>query len=176
VTTAALGLAGFIRSRGGAACYAALNLNRHLESIAEDYSFDAEEDYYTCGGIDFYESMNPRHDYNFIVSDFGSVYNGEISREAVKGFKDCEARLLCGASGRRHEVMEFAEALKAVRSAKPQILTYAVNPGLYEFFCAAVTPEPLIMEPVRDMMDFKANALRFKSVIEAYIVETSRRL
>jgi hypothetical protein len=32
------------------------------------------------------------------------------------------------------------------------------------------------MEPVKDMMDFKANALQFKSVIKPYIVETSRRL
>jgi hypothetical protein len=175
-TATALGLAGFIKNHGGTACYAALNMNRHLESIAEAYGFDAEEDYYTYDAIDFYESMLPKHDYNFIVSDFGDIYNGEVRREAVKRYKECAVHLLCGASGRRHEIVEFGEALKAVRSAKPTILTNSPGSGQGEFFRAAVTKEPVILKPVRDMLDFRTNGSIFKEIVQPYIVETSKRL
>jgi hypothetical protein len=175
-TTIAMGLAGFIKNHGGTACYAALNVNRHLESIAEAHGFDAEDDYYTYDAIDFYESMLPKHDYNFIIMDFGDLYHGEVRREAVKGFKDCGVHLLCGASGKRFEAVEFSEALKAVRSVKPKILTLAPNPDCMEFFHSAVTKEPIIVKPVRDMLDFKANGGVFKGIVQPYIVETSKRL
>jgi len=175
-TTVALGLANFIRNHGGTVCYAAFNMNRHLESIAEAYGFDAEEDYYTYNAIDFYESMLPKYNYNFIVSDFGDIYNGEIRREAVKRYKECGVHLLCGANSKRHEVVEFAEALKAVRSARPQILTSPLNPEYRELFHSTVTKEPVTVKPVRDMLDFKANAPAFKDIIEKYIVETSKKL
>ena len=175
-TTTALGLAAFINNHGGTACYAAFNMNRHLESIAETYGFDAEEDYYTYDAIDFYESMLPKHDYNFIVSDFGDIYNGEIRREAVKRYKECGVYLLCGASGKRHEVVEFGEALKAVKSVKPLILTYAPNPEHAGLFRREVTKEPVIIRPVGDMLDFTANGIVFREIVKPYIVETSKRL
>jgi hypothetical protein len=175
-TTIALGLANFIKNHGGTASYAALNINRHLESIAETYGFDAEEDYYTYDAIDFYECMKPKHDYNFMIFDFGDLYHGEVRREAVKGFKECEIHLLCGTSGNRYEVMEFAEALKAVRSVKPQILTCAPVPEVVELFRTVITKEPAAIRPVRDMMDFKTNGAVFKQIIQPYIVETSKRL
>jgi len=175
-TTTALGLAGFIKNHGGTACYAALNVNRHLESIAEAYGFDTEDDYYTYDAIDFYESMLPKHDYNFIIMDFGDLYHGSIRREAVKGFKECDVHLLCGASSKRFEVVEFAEALKAVKSVKPKILTYTPNAKIGELFNSAVTKEPTVIKPVRDMPDFKTNGLVFKGIVQDYIVETSKRL
>ena len=175
-TTIAMGLAGFIKNHGGTACYAALNVNRHLESIAEAYGFDAEDDFYTYDAIDYYESMLPKHDYNFIISDFGDLYHGEARREAVKGFKACDVHLLCGAGGRRFEVVEFGEALKAVRSVKPKILTQALNPEYGELFRATITKEPVIVRPVRDMLDFKTNGTVFKGIVQPYIVETSKRL
>jgi hypothetical protein len=170
-TTAALGLAGFIQNHGGTACYAALNTNRHLESIAAVCGFDAEEDYYTRDAIDYYEGMLPKHDYNFIVTDYG-----DIKRETVRKYKESDVRLLCGASGERFEIAELAEGLKAVRSVKPRILTYAPNPEHDEFFRSAVTKEPAILRPAGNMLDFKTNAAVFKEIIAGYIVETSKRL
>jgi hypothetical protein len=175
-TTAALGLTNFIKNHGGTACYAALNVNRHLETIALAYGFDAEEDYYTYDAIDFYESMMPKYDYNFVILDFGDLYHGDIRREAVKGFKECEGHLLCGASHKRFEVMELGEALKAVKSVKPLILTYAPNSEVGELFRSTVIKEPIIIKPVRNILDFKSNGIMFKRIIQPYIVETSKRL
>jgi len=175
-TTAALGLVNFIKNHGGTACYAALNVNRHLESIAEAYGFDTEDDYFTYDAIDFYESMLPKHDYNFAVMDFGDLYHGNIRREAAKGFKECSIHLLCGASSKRFEVVEFAEALKAVKSVKPRILTYAPNAKIGEFFRTAVTKEPTVIKPVKEILDFKTNGIVFKGIVQDYIVETSKRL
>jgi hypothetical protein len=73
-------------------------------------------------------------------------------------------------------VVELAEALKAVRSTKPQILTYAPGTEYGELFRSNVTKEPVIVRPVRDMLDFKTNGLVFKGIIQPYIVETSKRL
>ena len=171
VTTIALGLANFIQNRGGTACYAALNMNRHLENIAEAYGFDSEEDYYTYDAIDFYEGTLPKHDYNFIIMDFG-----DMKREAIKKYKESEVHILCGASGQMHEIMEFAEGLKSVKSVKPLILTYAPNPEYSQAFGSAVTKEPTIVKPVKDMLDFKTNGFVFKGIVQKYIVETSKRL
>ena len=170
-TTIALGLAGFIQKHGGTACYVSLNTNQHLESIANAYGFDTEEDHYTRDGIDFYEGMLPRHDYNFIISDFG-----DIKRETVRRYKESDVHLFCGASGKRFEVMEFAEGLKAVKSVRPKIMTYLPNPEYRELFDSAVTDEPSIIRPVGNMLDSTTNALVFKSIIQKYIVETSKRL
>jgi hypothetical protein len=170
-TTVALGLAGFIKNHGGTACYAALNTNNHLVNIAAAHGFDTEEDYYTYDAIDFYEGMLPKHDYNFIIADYG-----DMKREAVRKYKESDVHLLCGASGQRFEIAELADALKQVRSVKPQILTYAPGHGHGAFFSSTVTKEPIIIKPVRDMMDFRTNGLVFKGIIEQYIVETSKRL
>lgn len=170
-TTIALGLANFIQNHGGAACYVALNLNRHLDSIANTYNFDTQEEYYTWGAIDFYEGMMPKYDYNFIISDFG-----EVKREAMKKYKESDVHLLCGASNRQFEVMEFAEALKAVKSVKPRILTFMQDLETREIFRSAVTEETAIVRPVKDMLDFKTNEMVFKKIVQPYIVETSKRL
>jgi len=170
-TTIAMGLANFIQNHGGTACYVALNLNRHLDSIANAYNFDTEEDFYTYNAIDFYEGMLPKHDYNFIISDFG-----EVKREAVKKYKESDIHLLCGASNKQFEVVEFADGLKPIKSVKPQILTYIPNPEYGQLFNSTVTNKPTIIKPVKSMLDFNVNAPRFKGIIEKYIVETSKRL
>ena len=170
-TTAALGLANFIKKHGGTVCYVALNMNQHLSSIAAAYDFDVEDDYFTYDGIDFYEGMLPKYDYNFIISDFG-----EAKREAVRKYKESDVHLLCGASGRRYEVTEFTEAFKQVRSVKPRILTYAPNPDYGELFSSVVPIEPTVVRPVKDMLDYTTNGIVFKGIIKEYIVETSKRL
>jgi len=170
-TTVALGLANFVKNHGGTACYAAFNMNRHLASIANAYNFDSEADYYTHDAIDFYESVTPKHDYNFIISDFG-----DLKREFISKYKECAIHILCGASDKMHEVVEFSEKLKSVKSAKPQILTYAPNPEYGQLFSSTVTTKPTIIKPVNNMLDFKTNGIIFKGIIEPYIVETSKRL
>ena len=170
-TTIALGLANFIKKHGGTACYAAINTNHHLKSIAEVYGFDTEEDYFTFDAIDFYECMLPKHDYNFIIMDYG-----DIKREAVRKYKESAVHLLCGASDKRFEIAEFGEALKSVKSVKPRILTYSPNAEYRQLFNSSVTKDPTVIKPVKNMMDFKANGLVFKEIVEPYIVETSKRL
>jgi hypothetical protein len=170
-TTLALGLANFIKNHGGTACYAALNTNGHLESIANTCNFDIEDDYYTFDAIDFYEGMLPKHDYNFIIMDFG-----DAKREATRKYKESDVHLLCGASHKQFEVAEFAEALKQVKSVKPRILTYIPNPAYGQLFSSTVTRSPVVIKPVRDMLDFKTNGIVFKGIIQPYIVETSKRL
>jgi hypothetical protein len=88
-TTAALGLANFIKNHGGTSCYMAFNTNRHLESIANAHGFDTEDDYYTYDAIDFYENIFPKHDYNFIITDYG-----DMKREAVRKYKESDIHLL----------------------------------------------------------------------------------
>lgn len=66
--------------------------------------------------------------------------------------------------------------LKAIKSVKPQILTYTPNPDCGELFNSAVTEKPTIIRPVRDMLDFETNELVFKDMIDKYTVETSKRL
>jgi hypothetical protein len=38
--------------------------------------------------MDFYEGMMPKHDYNFIVMDYG-----DIKREAVRKYKESDRHL-----------------------------------------------------------------------------------
>ena len=171
VTTIALGLVNFIKNHGGTACYIALNTNRHLESIASAYGFDTEEDYYTYDAIDFYECLLPKHDYNFIITDYG-----DIKQEALKKYRDSDLHLLCGAGSKRFEVLEFSEGLKSVKSVNPQILTYTPAPDCAQLFNTSVTSSPIIIKPVRNMLDFKTNGTVFKSIVDKYIVETSKRL
>jgi len=171
VTTFALGLANFIKNHGGTACYVAINTNQHLNSIADAYDFDTEEDYYTWSAIDFYENILPKHDYNFIISDFG-----DIKREAVKKYKESDIHLFCGASDKQFEIAEFADKLKSVKSVKPRILTYAPNHEYKQLFNSAVTDDPAVVEPVRNMLDYKTNGTVFKEIVKEYIVETSKRL
>ncbi|MDR2712299.1 MAG: hypothetical protein LBB91_04200 [Clostridiales bacterium] len=170
-TTLALGLANFIKNHGGTACYVALNTNQHLCSIANEYNFDTEEDYYTHNNVDFYESMLPKHDYNFIIMDFG-----DAKRDTVRKYRESNVHLLCGASDKQFEVIEFAEALKQVKSVKPQILTYGPNSECNELFRTTVTNEPIIIKPVGSMLDFNVNGIVFKGILQLYIVETSKRL
>ena len=146
-------------------------MNRHLESIANAYNFDTEEDYYTHDAIDFYEGMLPKHDYNFVISDYG-----DMKREAIKRYKKSGVHLLCGASYHKHEILDFSEGLKSVKSVKPQILTYSPNPEYGQLFISTVTNKPTIIKPVKNMLDFKTNGLAFKGIVEPYIVETSKRL
>jgi hypothetical protein len=73
-------------------------------------------------------------------------------------------------------MVEFGEALKAVRSVKPKLLTRALNTEYSEFFHSAVAKEPIIVRTVRDMLDFKTNGGVFKGIVQPYIVETSKRL
>ena len=169
-TTVAMGLANFIKHHGGTACYVSLNLFNHLEHIANANNLDTEEDYYTLGSVDFYESMLPKHDYNFIINDFG-----DMKREAVKRYKECDIFILCGASNKLHEVVEFAEALKPIKSVKPMVLTYIPNPDYGSLFSTTVTSKPVVIKPVKSMLDCKTNGLVYKSIIEKYIVETSKR-
>jgi hypothetical protein len=170
-TTLALGLANFIKNHGGTACYTALNMNGHLESLAHAHGFDIEEDYYTFDAIDFYEAMLPKHDYNFVIMDYG-----DMKREAVRKYKESDICLLCGASDRQFEILEFAEALKQIKSVKPQIITYAPNPEYGKIFSSTVTGNPIVVKPVKNMLDFKTNGIMFKALIDEYIVETSKRL
>jgi hypothetical protein len=115
--------------------------------------------------------MLPKHDYNFIILDFG-----DAKREVVRKFKESDTHILCGASSKAFEVVELTEALKQVRSAKPRILTYAPNPEHGAVFNSTVTNDPVIIKPVKNMLDFKTNGIAFKGIIEPYIVETSKRL
>jgi len=170
-TTVAIGLANFIRSHGGTACYVALNTNRHLESIADEYDFDTEEDYYTFNGVDYYEGMLSKHDYNFVIMDFG-----DVKREAVRKFKECDIHLLCGASRTRYEIVEFAEGLKSVKSVKPLIFTYSPNSEHDQLFSSTVTDAPIIIEATADMLDYQVNGLIFKEMVKEHIVETLKRL
>jgi uncharacterized protein YqgV (UPF0045/DUF77 family) len=170
-TTAALGLANFIKNHGGTSCYMAFNTNRHLESIANAHGFDTEDDYYTYDAIDFYENIFPKHDYNFVITDYG-----DMKREAVRKYKESDIHLLCGASRTQFEVVEFAEALKQVQSVKPLIFTYNPNHEYGQLFTSTVTDNPTIIKPVRNMMDFKTNGAVFKGIIKEYIIETSKRL
>ena len=170
-TTLAFGLAGFIKNHGGAACYVAFNANTHLESIAAAYNFDTEDDYYTYDAIDYYECMPPKHDYNFVIYDYG-----DMQRENIRKFKESHVHLLCGASDKRFEVMEFAEALKQVKSINPQILTQTLNLEYGQLFDSTVAKEPTILKPVRNMMDCKTNGIVYKGIIQPFIVETSKRL
>jgi hypothetical protein len=149
----------------------ALNTNRHLESIASTHNFDTEEDYYTYDAIDFYENIFPKHDYNFIITDYG-----DIKRETVRKYKESDICLLCGSSKTHFEVLEFAEALKQVKSVEPLILTYTPNPDFGQLINSVVTDKLTIIKPVRNMMDFKTNGIVFKEFIKKYIVETSKRL
>jgi hypothetical protein len=99
-----------------------------------------------------------------------------MKREAVRKYKESDIHLLCGASSKQFEVVEFAESLKQVQSVNPLILTYAPNLDFGQFFNSTVTGKPTIIKPVRIMMDFKTNRLVFKGMIKDYIVETSKRL
>jgi hypothetical protein len=45
-----------------------------------------------------------------------------------------------------------------------------------QLFNSTVTNKPTIIKPVKNMLDFKANGLVFKGIVENYIVETSKRL
>jgi hypothetical protein len=171
VTTFALGLVSFIKNHGGTACYVALNTNGHLESIAGAYGFDIEGDYYTYDAIDFYEGMLPKHDYNFVIMDYG-----DMKREAIRKYKESDVHLFCGASDKPFEVAEFAEALRSIKSVKPAILTYAPTPDCARLFNSAVTKEPTIIKPVKNMLDYKINGIAFKDAVQEHIVETSKRL
>jgi len=59
------------------------------------------------------EGVLAKHDYNFIITDFGNV-----KREAVKRYKESNVHLYCGASHKLFEVREFVEGLKRVKSVK----------------------------------------------------------
>ncbi|MCL2189144.1 MAG: hypothetical protein FWC16_09520 [Defluviitaleaceae bacterium] len=170
-TTFALGLTNFIKNHGGTACYVALNTHNHLENIATAYNFDTEEDYFTHDTIDFYEGMLPKYDYNFIIMDYG-----DVKREATRKYKESNVHLLCGASNTPHEIAEFAQALKQVKSTKPTVLTYAPNPMYAPQFSSSVTQTPTIINPAINMLDFKSNGVTYKNIIKPYIVETSKRL
>lgn len=171
-TTAALGLANFIQNHGGTSCYLALNFNRHLDPIANAYNFLSEENYYTHNSVDYYEGVTaPKHNYNFIITDFG-----DIKREAVKKYKESEVHILCGASNKQFEVVEFADGLKPIRSVKPLILTCIPNPEYGQLFNSTVTNKPIIIKPVKSMLDYGTNAPQFKGIVEKYIVERSKRL
>jgi len=180
-TTVALGLANFISNHGGTTCYVALNENYHLGSIATSYNFDTEHDYYTYNGVDFYENMLPIHDYNFVITDYGDIVSAgrmanKISREMLKKYKESDMHLLCGASYKMHEVAEFAEALKPIKSVKPQIITYRPISEFGQLFYPTVTNNPIIIKPIgHNMLDYKINGSVFKSLIEKHIVETSKR-
>lgn len=169
-TTAALGLVNFIQNHGGTACYVAENTNRHLDCIANSYNFDTEDDYFTLESIDFYEQMPPKYEYNFIVYDFG-----DMNRDAIKKFKECDERIVCGASNKLHEVLELAEAMKLVKSVKPLVFTYIPNPEHGQIFSSTVTMKPSIIRQVKSMMDYRTNGLVFKDVVGKYIVEMSKR-
>ena len=121
--------------------------------------------------IDYYECMPPKYDYNFVIYDYG-----DMQRENIRKFKESHVHLLCGASEKRFEVMEFAEALKQVKSINPQILTQTPNPEYGQLFDSTVTNEPTIIKPVRNMMDWKTNGIVYKWIVKPYIVETSKRL
>ena len=170
-TSLALGLAGFIKNHGGTACYAAFNTNGHLESIASSYSFDTEEDFYTYDAVDYYECMMPKHDYNFVIYDYG-----DMQRDNIRKFKESHVHLLCGASGKKFEVLEFAEALKQVKSVNPRIFTNTPNPKYEQLFNSAVSNEPTIIKPVGNMLDWKVNGIVYKQIVQPFIVETSKRL
>lgn len=170
-TTIALGLANYIKNHGGTACYVALNTNQHLESIANAYSFDTEDDYYTCDTIDFYEGILPSYDYNFIIIDFG-----DVKREAVRKYKESDLHLLCGASNKPFEIFELSEAFKQVKSVKPQIFTYSPTPKHNELFNSIITQNHTTIKPTRNMLDFKINEHAYMSIIKQYIVEISKRL
>lgn len=170
-TTVALGLVNYIRNSGGTACYVAFNTNQHLESIVDENNFDIEDDYFTFDAIDFYEEQQPKYDYNFIVTDYG-----DMKLEYVRKFKLSDICLLCGASYKQAEIMEFADALTQVRSVNPQIVTYMPNPKLEQIFSAHVSDNPVIIKPVKNMMDYMTNADFFKQIVKPYIVETAKRL
>ena len=161
-TTFALGLANFIKNHGGSVCYVALNMNQHLEHIANAYNFDSEEDYFTYDAIDFYEGMLSKHNYNFIITDFG-----DAKRETTRKYKESDVHLLCGASNKQYEVVEFSEAFKQIKSVKPTILTYIPNPDYGQIFSSTVTRTPTIIKPVRDMLDFKTNGIVFRGDYKA---------
>ncbi len=175
-TTTALSLASFIKNHGGTVCYVALNVNRHLESIAEEYGFDVEDEYYTYDAIDFYEGMKPKHNYNFVIIDFGDLYHGEIRREAVRGFKGCDVHLLCGARNRRFETVELREALKAVKSVKPRILTEMINLESNELFGSIIENSANFFRSSVKKQGGNVNNHIYSEIIKEYIVETEKKL
>ena len=138
-TAFALGLANYIRNHGCTVCYIALNTHNHLDSIAAAYDFDTEDDFYTFDTIDLYEGVLPKHDYSFVITDYG---------EATRRFKESYVHLFCRASDRPYEIAELVDGLKAVKSANPIIITYTNNPDYAKIMDASVNGALTVVNPL----------------------------
>jgi hypothetical protein len=101
---------------------------------------------------------------------------GNAKRETARMYKESDVHLLCGAGDKPFEVLEFAEALRQVRSVEPVILTCTLNSDCSRIFSSVVSDEPVVIGFGKDMLDYEGNTPIFKNVITKYIIETSKKL
>ena len=169
-TLTAFGFASWLNAHGASVAYVQHNPSHHMDYIANTHQFKAEDSYFTHDGIDYHYGM-PDINYNFIVIDMGV-----ITKATFQFYKDCDVRLFCGASGFPHEIMDFAEGLKQVKSLDPVIITLAPCSEYRELFEKAVTNAPVIVGMPKNLFDYKTNQVIYKPLIKPYIVETNKRL
>ncbi|SKC77576.1 hypothetical protein [Maledivibacter halophilus] len=103
-TTIAMEFAAYLNSIGANVSYVEANESGHLQLIAEHYKMKKIDDGYRYKGIAF-EGINSSNDtaFDFIIYDLGVLDN-----RTMKGFLNCNIRVLC-AGNKPHETFYLYE-------------------------------------------------------------------
>lgn len=155
-TTIAMQFASYLQSIGGNVSYIEANDSGHLKLIAEYYKMQQNGDGYFYNGI-AYESINSM---NETVFDFMIYDLGVLNSKTVKGFINCDIKIVCGGK-KPHELPNFEKGVMMLRGIEQNIVINGSNNCTEDNVYVAM--------PCDNILNEKPNQGIFRDIIENYL-------
>lgn len=154
-TTIAMQFASYLKSIGAIVSYIEANNSGYLKLIADYYKMKQNGDGYFYNGIS-YENINL---INKTVFDFMIYDLGILDSRTVKGFINCNMRIVCGGK-KPHELPYFEKGLMMIRGIEHSIIINEFHHCTEDNVYVAI--------PYDNMLNEKCNQEIFRDITENY--------
>jgi len=164
-TTAAVGLAVWLNSVGGKACYIESNQSGCLGLLSRAYEMERTESGFTIDGVE-YLNGEPVSPYNFIIHDIGRDYT-----ENARLVETADILLLC-CGVKPYEMQYTVKLLRQFETAHAFVICPFVDGSLKESYAPVLQSDyhkVVFMEYQPDMMNTGPNSKNYKGIAQKYI-------
>lgn len=164
-TTAAVGLAVWLNSVGGKACYVESNQNGCLGLLARAYEMEQTENGFTFDGVR-YLNGEPIISCNFIIHDIGRDYT-----ENTRLVESADIILLC-CGIKPFEMQYTIRLLRQFETEHAFVVCPFVDESLKESYAPVLQSDyhkVIFMDYQPDTMNAGANSRNYKGIVQKYI-------
>jgi len=164
-TTTAVGLAVWLNSVGGRACYVESNQSCCLTALSRAYEMERTENGFIFDDIE-YLKQDPENPHKFIIYDIGHDY-----AQDAQLIKSADILLLC-CGVKPYEMQHTLKLLRQLETTHAYVICPFVDDNLKESYASFLQSDYhklMFMDYQPDMMNPGSNRKNYKGIVQKYI-------